>query len=96
MNRKELTTAIADDLGTDRRAADTFLGSLIDVITEQVASGEPVVISGFAKFSRVERAARMGRNPQTGEAIKIAASRKARIVPLKAFKDAVLASKRKR
>ena len=64
MNRKELATAIAEDLGTDRRAADSFLGSLVGVITETVATGEPVVISGFAKFSRVERAARMGRDPR--------------------------------
>jgi DNA-binding protein HU-beta len=53
-----------------------------------------VAISGFAKFARVERAARMGRNPQTGEAIRIKASRRVRVTPLKAFKDAVLTGKR--
>lgn len=94
MNRKELATAISEDLETDRKSADEFLGSFIEVVTSTVASGEPITITGFAKFARVERAARMGRNPQTGEAIKIAASRKVRITPLKAFKDAVLASKR--
>ena len=52
-----------------------------------------MLISGFAKFARVDRAARMGRNPQTGEAIRIKASRKARVTPLKAFKDAVLTGK---
>lgn len=94
MNRKELATAIAEDLGTDRKAAESFLGSFVDVVTSTVSKGEPITISGFAKFARVERAARTGRNPQTGEPIQIAASRKVRITPLKAFKDAVLASKR--
>ena len=49
-----------------------------------------MAITGFAKFAKVERAARMGRNPATGEAIKIKASKKARITPLKGFKDAVM------
>jgi len=94
VNRKELATAIAEDLDTDRKAADEFIASFVDVVTTTVAKGEPITITGFAKFARVERAARMGRNPQTGEPLKIAASRKVRITPLKAFKDAVLASKR--
>jgi DNA-binding protein HU-beta len=95
MNKKDLITAIAEDTGTDKKTADTFLTSFVEVVTENVAKGEPIVISGFAKFARVERAARMGRNPQTGEPIKIAASRKVRVTPLKAFKDAVLSSKKK-
>jgi DNA-binding protein HU-beta len=94
MNRRELVLALADRADTDRRTADELLSSLVDVITETVSTGEPVAISGFAKFTRVDRAARMGRNPQTGEPIKIKASRKARITPLKAFKDSVLTGKR--
>jgi len=94
LNRKELVTAIAEELEADKKSTDEFLSVFIDVVTTTVASGEPITISGFAKFARVERAARMGRNPGTGEVIKIAASRKVRITPLKAFKDAVLASKR--
>ena len=57
------------------------------------ASGDPVVISGFAKFAKIDRAARMGRNPATGEPIKIAAKTTAKITALKGFKDAVLAAK---
>ena len=49
-----------------------------------------MAITGFAKFAKVERPARMGRNPATGEAIQIKASKKARITPLKGFKDAVM------
>jgi DNA-binding protein HU-beta len=94
MNRRELVLALAERADTDRRTADEMLSSLVDIITETVSTGEPVAISGFAKFARVDRKARMGRNPQTGEAIKIAASRKARITPLKAFKDSVMTGKR--
>ena len=94
MNRRELVAALAERTDTDKRTADANLQAFIDTVTETVASGEVVVISGFAKFARVERAARMGRNPQTGEAIRIKASRRARVTPLKAFKDAVLAGKR--
>jgi DNA-binding protein HU-beta len=96
MNRRDLVNAIAEDLGTDRKSADSFLSSFVGVVTTNVSKGEPVMISGFAKFARVERAARMGRNPQTGEPIKIAASRKVRVTPLKAFKDAVLNSKKRK
>lgn len=94
MNRRDLVAALAERTDTDKRTADANLQAFIDTITDTVASGEVVVISGFAKFARVDRAARMGRNPQTGEAIRIKASRRARVTPLKAFKDAVLAGKR--
>ena len=93
MNRRELVLALAERTDTDRRSADEMLTAFTDIITETVAKGEPVAISGFAKFARVDRAARMGRNPQTGEAIKIKASRRVRVTPLKAFKDAVLTGK---
>ena len=94
MNRRELVAALAERTGSDRRSADAALQAFIDTVTDTVAVGEPVVISGFAKFARVDRPARMGRNPQTGEAIRIKASRRARVTPLKAFKDAVLTGKR--
>jgi len=94
MNRRDLVAALAERTDTDKRTADANLQAFIDTVTDTVASGEVVVISGFAKFARVDRAARMGRNPQTGEAIRIKASRRARVTPLKAFKDAVLAGKR--
>jgi DNA-binding protein HU-beta len=93
MNRRELVAALAERTETDKRSADAALQAFIDIVTETVASGEPVAITGFAKFARVERAARMGRNPQTGEAIRIKASRRVRVTPLKAFKDAVLTGK---
>ncbi|HLM17655.1 MAG TPA: HU family DNA-binding protein [Acidimicrobiia bacterium] len=94
MNRRELVAELAERLEIDKRAADAGLQAFVDLVTDTVASGEVVAISGFAKFARVERAARMGRNPQTGEAIRIKASRRVRVTPLKAFKDAVLSGKR--
>ena len=93
MNRRDLVAALAERTDTDKRSADATLQAFIDTVTETVATGEPVMISGFLKFARVDRPARMGRNPATGEAIKIKASRRARVTPLKGFKDAVLAGK---
>jgi DNA-binding protein HU-beta len=93
LNRRELVLALAERTETDRRTADATLAALVDIITETVAKGEPVAITGFAKFARVDRPARMGRNPQTGEAIRIKASRRVRITALKAFKDAAISGK---
>src|SRR5207237_8598900 len=90
VNRRELVNAVATQTGNDAREVDNMLKGLTDVITGVVAKGEQVAISGFAKFAKVERAARMGRNPATGETIQIKASKKARITPLKGFKDAVM------
>ncbi|MCU0267276.1 MAG: HU family DNA-binding protein [Acidimicrobiales bacterium] len=93
MNRRELVLALAERTDVDRKVADALVTAFVEVVTETVSTGEPVSIPGFAKFARVDRAARMGRNPATGATIRIAASRKARITPLKAFKDAVNAGK---
>jgi DNA-binding protein HU-beta len=90
MNRRELIKSVAVQCDTDVRTVDEIFRGLTDVITAVVSKGEPVAISGFAKFAKVERPARMGRNPATGEAIKIKASKKARITALKGFKDAVM------
>lgn len=90
MNRRELVAAIAAQTDTNKRDVETIVQGFTDVITAVVSKGEPVAISGFAKFTKVERKARMGRNPATGEQIKIKASKKARITPLKGFKDSVL------
>ena len=90
MNRRDLVRAVAAETGQETRSIDSALRGFTDVVTAAVSKGEPVSISGFAKFAKVERAARMGRNPATGEAIKIKASKKARITPLKGFKDAVM------
>jgi DNA-binding protein HU-beta len=93
MNRRELVLALSERLEVDRKTADAALAAVVEEITAQVAKGETVSIPGFAKFARIDRPARMGRNPATGEPIKIAAKRVAKITPLKAFKDAALGVK---
>ncbi len=94
MNRSQLLNELAERNGVTRREADTFLTSFTDLITATVSTGEDVAISGFAKFRRIDRPARMARNPATGEQVKVAAKRVARITPLKAFKDSVLSGKK--
>ena len=94
MNRSQLLNALAERNEITRREADEFLTSLTDLITATVSTGEDVAISGFAKFRRIDRPARMARNPATGEQVRVAAKRVARITPLKAFKDAVLSGKK--
>ena len=91
MNKRELAKAVAVHADTDLKTVTGVLDGFTDVVTTVVSKGEPVAISGFAKFAKVERAARWGRNPATGEQIRIKASKKARITPVKAFKDAVMA-----
>jgi len=91
MNKRELARAVAVQADVEVKTVTAVLDGFTDVVTAVVSKGEPVSIPGFAKFVKVNRAARMGRNPATGEAIRIKASKKARITPVKAFKDAVLA-----
>ena len=90
MNRRDLVAAVANHTGRDRKEVDEVLKGFTDVVTAVVSKGEPVAISGFAKFVKVDRPARMGRNPQTGQPVRIKASKKARVTVLKAFKDAVM------
>ena len=90
MNRKELVTAVAAHTGLEPRAVDAALKGTVEVIEAVAASGEQITISGFAKFARVDRPARMARNPATGAPVKVKASKKAKITPLKGFKDAVM------
>jgi len=90
MNRRELIDAVANEAEVDKKTADAVVRAFQDVIFATVAKGDPVTISGFVKFAKVKTNARMGRNPATGEAIKIPARTKARITPLKGFKDVAL------
>src|SRR5277367_6696444 len=91
MNKRELAKAVAVQADVELKTVVSVIDGFTEVVTAVVSKGEPVSIPGFAKFVKVNRAARMGRNPATGEAIRIKASKKARITPVKAFKDAVLA-----
>jgi DNA-binding protein HU-beta len=85
VNRRDLAKAIAVQSDVDLATVSRVLDGFTDVVTGVVSKGEPIMMTGFAKFAKVERAARMGRNPATGEQIRIKASKRARITPAKAF-----------
>lgn len=89
MNKVELITRMAEIEGTTKKAAGEHLDALVAVISEALAKGEEVKISGFGTFSVSERAARTGRNPMTGETIQIAASKSPKFKAAKALKDVV-------
>lgn len=73
MNRTELVAAIAERAGLTKTQADAALGSFQEILIESLSQGEAVKITGLMSVERVERAARTGRNPRTGEEIQIPA-----------------------
>ncbi len=87
MNKGELIDAVAEQLGESKANAEKAVNVVLDTIKANVKDG--VNIIGFGSFQVSERAARTGRNPQTGEEIRIEASKTVRFKPGKAFKDAV-------
>jgi DNA-binding protein HU-beta len=90
VNKRDLAKSVAIHSDVQLSTVQKVLDGFADVVTAVVSKGEPVVMTGFAKFTKVERSARMGRNPATGEQIRIKASKRVRIAPAKAFKDGVL------
>jgi DNA-binding protein HU-beta len=87
VNKSELVEAIADDAGIDRATAERALKSTLNAITDAVAGGEKVALAGFGTFERRDRAAREGRNPQTGDTIKIAKTKVPAFKPGATFKS---------
>ena len=77
MNRKDLIDALATKTGSTKVDADRNIAALIDIITDTQKKGDNVALVGFGTFEVRKRAARAGRNPSTGEAIKIKASKAA-------------------
>lgn len=75
MNRKELIDALADKTGSTKADADRNIAALIDIITTSLKKGDNVALVGFGTFEVRKRAARTGRNPATGETIKIKAAK---------------------
>ena len=74
MNKGEFVEALADRLDMSRAQADRAVSSVLDIISEELAKGGKVAFTGFGSFEISKRAARTGRNPQTGASIAIAAS----------------------
>jgi len=89
MNKAELITAMAAKTELSKKDVETVLKAFIDVVTEGLVNGEKIQLVGFGTFDISERAAREGRNPQTGETMQIPASKAPRFKAGKALKDAV-------
>lgn len=94
MNKAELVAVIADEAELTKAKAEQALNAALEAIKKAVTKGDSVQLIGFGTYSSGKRAARTGRNPKTGEAIKIAASKTVKFSAGKAFKDSV--NKRKK
>ena len=88
MNKVELSAAIASETGLSRKDAEAAVKAFVDVVTSELQKGEKVQLVGFGTFEVSERAAREGRNPQTGETMTIEASKAPKFKAGKALKDA--------
>lgn len=89
MNRTELVAAMAAETQLSKKDAEAALKAFIDVVSAELKKGEKVQLVGFGTFEVAERAEREGRNPQTGETMKIAASKAPKFKAGKALKDSV-------
>ncbi|MGD2117244.1 MAG: HU family DNA-binding protein [Chromatiales bacterium] len=89
MNKTELIDAMADSADISKAAAGRAFDAAVNAITEALKKGDQVSLIGFGTFTVRERAARTGRNPQTGATIQIAASKSPAFKAGKALKDAV-------
>jgi DNA-binding protein HU-beta len=96
MNKNELIEFLAEEHELTKAFARDLVDSVFQTITDSVQKGEEVAIFGFGKFKVVERQARKGRNPQTGEAIKIAASKNLKFESAKTLKEALNTKRRSR
>lgn len=94
MNKGELIEALAAKSELSKAAAGRTLDALVEIITATVAKKEDVQLIGFGTFKAAKRAARTGKNPRTGEALKIAATTVPRFTPGIAFKAAVAKKKK--
>lgn len=93
MNKQELVAKVAETAQVSKKEAEACVKATLDAIVEAVAANEKVQLIGFGTFEPRERAARQGHNPQTGKAIKIAATTVPAFKAGKLFKDAVAPKK---
>ena len=89
MNKLELVQTVAAKTGQTKRASEEMLDTILNTIKDSVSDGDKVTLVGFGTFAMLERSARQGRNPRTGQAIQIPAKKVPRFIPGKEFKDAV-------
>ncbi|HHV06682.1 MAG TPA: HU family DNA-binding protein [Firmicutes bacterium] len=89
LNKTELVSAVAEKTGLTKKDSEKAVGALFEVVTETLSTGERVQVVGFGTFEVRDRAARKGRNPQTGEVIDIAAAKVPAFKAGKALREAV-------
>ena len=89
MNKAELIAAMAAKADLTKKDSESALNAFIDTVSESLKKGDKVGLVGFGTFEVVERPAREGRNPKTGESMKIAASKAPKFKAGKALKDVV-------
>ncbi|MBR1854856.1 MAG: HU family DNA-binding protein [Lachnospiraceae bacterium] len=89
MNKTELIAAMAEEAGLSKKDSEKALKAFVDVVTDELKKGGKVQLVGFGTFEVSERAAREGRNPQTGKTMKIKASKSPKFKGGKALKDAL-------
>lgn len=89
MNKTELVAAMAEEAGLSKKDAEKALKAFTEVVTAELKKGEKVQLVGFGTFEVSERAAREGRNPQTGEVMPIPASKSPKFKAGKALKDSI-------
>ena len=89
MNKTELVAAMAEQADMTKKDAEKALTAFTEVVSKELRKGGKVQLVGFGTFEVAERAAREGRNPQTGETMKIAAAKAPKFKPGKALKDEV-------
>ena len=89
MNKTELVAAIAEQAELSKKDSEKALKAFIDVVSDELKKSEKIQLVGFGTFEVIERAAREGRNPLTGEKMKIKASKAPKFKAGKALKDAV-------
>lgn len=89
MNKTELIAAMSEEAGLSKKDAEKALGAFTDTVTKALVAGDKVQLVGFGTFETTKRAAREGRNPQTGKTVKIAASVAPKFKAGKALKDIV-------
>jgi DNA-binding protein HU-beta len=89
VNKAELIDSVRESTGIERRQVESAINETLDSVVTAIKAGERVSLFGFGTFNPSSRAARTGRNPQTGAPVKIAASRGVRFAPAAAFKAAL-------
>ena len=89
MNKTELIAAVSEKTGVSKKDCEKTISAMLDQVAESLAQGVKVQIVGFGSFEVKERQARTGRNPKTGEAVEIAASKAPVFKAGKALKDTV-------